>query len=55
MVQSKGGARSRAIVARVFREEGLPLKYYSDDYSDDLPFWIQYPGEEDGLLVMPYA
>lgn len=38
-VATRAGARSRALVAQVFREEGLELKYYSDDYSDDLPHW----------------
>lgn len=56
MVQSKAGVRSRGIVAKTFAEEGLPLKYYSDDYSDDLPHWIERPGMEgDGLLIVPYA
>jgi hypothetical protein len=39
MVASKAGARSRALVVKTFKELGLPLKYYSDDYSDDLPHW----------------
>lgn len=55
MVQSKAGARSRAIVSRVYQELGLHLKYYSDDYSDDLPFWIDRPSGDDGLLILPYA
>lgn len=56
MVQSKAGVRSRALVSKTFAEEGLPLKYYSDDYSDDLPHWIQRPHyPDDGLLVVPYA
>lgn len=59
MVESKAGARSRAIVAKVFKEEGLELKYWADDYSDDLPFWIKYPGgeqgEDQGLMIVPYA
>lgn len=59
MVESKAGARSRAIVAKVFKEDKLELKYWSDDYSDDLPYWIRYPGtdeaEEKGLCVVPYA
>ena len=55
MVATKAGARSRALVAQVFREEGLPLKYYSDDYSDDLPHWVPMPGggKDEGLLVIP--
>jgi hypothetical protein len=56
MVQSKAGARSRGLVVKAFAEEGLPLKYYSDDYSDDLPHWIENPQvKEDGLLIVPYA
>ena len=39
MVNTKAGARSRALIARVFKEEGIPLLWYSDDYSDDLPHW----------------
>jgi hypothetical protein len=43
----------------VFKEEGLELKYWSDDYSDDLPFWIRHPATEakdgEGLLIVPYA
>jgi hypothetical protein len=56
MVQSKAGVRSRALVAKTFAEEGLPLKYYSDDYSDDLPHWIPRPhADGEGLLIVPYA
>lgn len=56
MVQSKAGVRSRALVSKTFAEEGVPLKYYSDDYSDDLPHWIQRPHAlEEGLLIIPYA
>jgi peptidoglycan/xylan/chitin deacetylase (PgdA/CDA1 family) len=57
MVGSKGGEISRSLVARVFQEEGLPLKWYSDDYSDDIPHWIPYPGGEKnkGLLIVPYT
>jgi hypothetical protein len=37
MVDSKAAERSRSLVAKVYKEANLPLKYYSDDYSDDLP------------------
>lgn len=37
MVDSKAAERSRSLVAKVYKESKLPLKYYSDDYSDDLP------------------
>ncbi|KAK4686972.1 allantoinase, partial [Tremellales sp. Uapishka_1] len=57
MVGSKASPRSRSLVARVFREEGIPLEYWCDDYSDDLPHWIAMPGgrADEGLLVIPYA
>lgn len=62
MVQSRAGARSRALVVKTYKEMGLPLKYYSDDYSDDLPHWIERPlvttegkEEDKGLLIIPYA
>ncbi|KAL1658849.1 carbohydrate esterase family 4 protein [Schizophyllum commune] len=57
MVNTKAGARSRGLIARVFKEEGIPLLWYSDDYSDDLPHWIPYPGgaADDGLLIVPYT
>lgn len=57
MVQTKASPRSRSLVAQVFREQGLPLLYYSDDYSDDLPHWIPMPGgkKDEGLLIVPYV
>ncbi|OCF72565.1 hypothetical protein I204_06947 [Kwoniella mangroviensis CBS 8886] len=57
MVGSKASPRSRALVAEVFREEGIPLEYWCDDYSDDLPYWIPMPGgqKDQGLLVIPYT
>ncbi|KAK7453521.1 hypothetical protein VKT23_011801 [Stygiomarasmius scandens] len=56
-VGSKANVDSRALIAQVFREEGIPLLWYSDDYSDDLPYWIPYPGapKEEGLLIIPYT
>ena len=56
MVQSRAGTRSRTLVAKVYNDLGLPLKYYSDDYSDDLPHWIENPAKSgEGLLIVPYA
>ncbi|TFK33269.1 carbohydrate esterase family 4 protein [Crucibulum laeve] len=57
MVSTKSGARSRALIAQVFKDEGIPLLWYSDDYSDDLPHWIPYPGgtPDEGLLIIPYT
>lgn len=37
MVDSKAAERSRTIVAKVYEDLGLELKYWADDYSDDLP------------------
>lgn len=36
---TKNDARSRGLIARVFKEENIPLLYYSDYYGDDLPYW----------------
>ncbi|OCF32488.1 hypothetical protein I316_05916 [Kwoniella heveanensis BCC8398] len=50
--------RTRGLIAEVYREEGLPsLTWQSDDYSDDVPFWIPYPGgtKDQGLLILPYS
>lgn len=50
--------QTRALVADVYREEGLPrLAWQSDDYSDDVPFWTPYPGgsKDEGLLILPYS
>ncbi|KIR32103.1 hypothetical protein I352_05333 [Cryptococcus deuterogattii MMRL2647] len=57
MVQGKGGAKARGLVARAFHEEKIPLKYYSDAYNDDLPYWIPSPVEnqDEGLLIIPYG
>jgi len=57
MIATQASVRSRALVAQVFKEEGTPLLWYSDDYSDDLPHWIPYPGgkKDEGLLVVPYT
>lgn len=44
-------------MANEYKRLAFPLLYYSDDYSDDLPFWIPYPGaqEDEGLLILPYS
>lgn len=57
MVQGKGGAKARGLVARAFHEEKIPLKYYSDAYNDDLPYWIPSPleNQDEGLLIIPYG
>jgi hypothetical protein len=42
---------------RAYEQAGLSLKYWSDDYSDDLPHWVPRPGSDgnEGLLIVPYA
>ncbi|KAF9058701.1 putative polysaccharide deacetylase family protein [Rhodocollybia butyracea] len=57
MVATEANVRSRALIAQVFKDEGAPLLWYSDDYSDDLPHWIPYPGgrKDEGLLIVPYT
>ncbi|KZO95454.1 carbohydrate esterase family 4 protein [Calocera viscosa TUFC12733] len=56
-VSARSGQRARALIAEVYREEGLELKYYSDSYSDDLPYWVPMPGgaATEGLLIIPYT
>jgi peptidoglycan/xylan/chitin deacetylase (PgdA/CDA1 family) len=61
-------SQSRALVWDVFDELGLPLLWQSDAYSDDLPYWIDVPREQDmikkgerkkeeakGMLMLPYS
>lgn len=57
MIHSKASERSRSLLAQTFEEEGIPLLWYSDSYSDDLPYWIPYPGgnKDKGLLIIPYT
>ncbi|KAI5480968.1 carbohydrate esterase family 4 protein [Pseudohyphozyma bogoriensis] len=54
-IESEGGSRSRGLVAQAFKAEGATLKYYSDDYSDDLPHWVPNPAGDGGLLIIPYS
>ena len=37
MVNSKAAERSRSIIAKLYKDLGMHLKYWADDYSDDLP------------------
>ncbi|KAH3688836.1 hypothetical protein WICPIJ_000180, partial [Wickerhamomyces pijperi] len=57
MIHSKAAERSRSVLATTFKELGLPLLWYGDSYSDDLPYWVPYPGGEadEGLLIIPYT
>jgi peptidoglycan/xylan/chitin deacetylase (PgdA/CDA1 family) len=59
-------SRSRALVWDAFHEEGLPLLWESDTYADDLPYWVDVPGElvlhkegkiekPQGMLMVPYS
>ena len=56
-VQCEAGERSRALTVKAYTDAGEELKYWSDDYSDDLPHWIPRPGTsgDKGLLIVPYA
>lgn len=47
--------RTRSLLARVYAEKGLELLYFSDDYSDDLPFSRPNPAGKNGLLHVPYS
>ncbi|KDQ57990.1 carbohydrate esterase family 4 protein [Jaapia argillacea MUCL 33604] len=50
-------SKTRALIAQVHKEMDLPLLWQSDSYSDDLPYWIPYPGgrKSEGLLMIPYS
>ncbi|EMC96244.1 carbohydrate esterase family 4 protein [Baudoinia panamericana UAMH 10762] len=52
--------RSRALVWEVYHEMGVPLKWESDSYADDLPYWVDVPAEAEtpkpeGMLMLPYT
>ncbi|KAI1859445.1 hypothetical protein JX265_010448 [Neoarthrinium moseri] len=51
---------SKAIIHEVYEEMGIPLLYESDSYSDDVPFWVDVPSEDEsphpkGMLMIPYS
>ncbi len=53
-------SRSRGLVCEAYREMGIPLLWQSDTYEDDVPYWVDVPGEKDsdkpeGLLQIPYS
>lgn len=52
--------QSRALVWEVYKELGLPLLWNSDSHEDDVPYWVDVPGEKssekpEGLLMIPYS
>jgi hypothetical protein len=54
--------RSRALVWEVYKEMGIPLLWQSDSYEDDVPYWVDVPGEQgleekerEGMLMVPYS
>lgn len=52
--------RSTTLVLEVYKELGIPLLWHSDSYADDLPYWVDVPGEAgvekpEGMLVIPYT
>lgn len=56
----RGSPRSQALVWEVYREMGLELRWYSDSYADDVPYWVDVPAEKEeeapkGLLIVPYS
>ena len=47
---------SRGLICHVHKERGLEMLYQCDSYSDELPYWIAHPlDEEKGLLIVPYT
>lgn len=53
-------SRSQALVWGVYREMGIPLLWDSDNYADDLPYWVDVPSEmrkekPEDMLMIPYS
>ncbi|GAA6032733.1 hypothetical protein JCM8097_000765 [Rhodosporidiobolus ruineniae] len=49
-------ARSVPLVAKVYKELGHELKWWSDSYADDLPYYVPHPEEADKpLTIVPYS
>ncbi|GAA5994942.1 uncharacterized protein JCM10292_004442 [Rhodotorula paludigena] len=49
--------RSLPLVAKVHKELGYELLWWSDTYADDLPYYVPYPGAENNekLVMLPYS
>lgn len=57
----RGTPNTRALFPTVMKEMGEKLLYSSENFSDDVPFWVDLPAEKDlpdaekeGMLVIPY-
>ncbi|GAA5850093.1 hypothetical protein JCM8547_001009 [Rhodosporidiobolus lusitaniae] len=49
-------ARSVPLVAEVYKEMGHELKWWSDTYADDLPYYVPHPsGGDKPLTMVPYS
>jgi len=51
---------TKALIHEVHEEFGEPLLYEADCFSDDLPYWVDVPAEEQhaqpkGMLMLPYS
>ena len=55
----RGSPNSVGVIWEAFRELDLPLRWESDAFNDDVPYWVDVPLEEvrgaQGLLMLPYA
>ncbi len=52
--------RSKALVWEVHQEMGVQLLWMSDSYEDDVPYWVDVPGERGKpdpkeMLIVPYS
>ena len=39
----------------MYKERGIPLVYNADSYADDLPYWLEVPGTDEAMLMVPYS
>ncbi|ODV84150.1 carbohydrate esterase family 4 protein [[Candida] arabinofermentans NRRL YB-2248] len=53
---------SLALLYETYKECGVELKYVSDAYADDIPYWMDVPAEKSlpkeerkGMLMVPYS
>lgn len=51
--------RTKTLVLEVYQEMKIPLLWNSDSYADDVPYWLDLPGEglpsQRSILMLPYS
>ncbi|EEB07889.1 chitin deacetylase Cda1 [Schizosaccharomyces japonicus yFS275] len=58
----RASVETRKVVCQAYKDLGLPQPYDSDEYNDDLPYWLSNPlaskpnaEDDEGLLIVPYT